>query len=242
MLCQLDFMTERGDLVYVAQVLDQTDRHKDKVDLMKQIIGLNPVLNAEERNLLSGAYKELIAVHRKGLRTLSEYVMSEDLVLSDSRKAHIDTIFAKIIKERDAACYELIKLIDEILLPATQDAQGKIFYLKLKGDYYRYVCETKAPEEYADDAEDAKTAYIAALDMAKAELQPYVPIYLGLVLNYCVFLHEVYNNREEAITLANQTVSETTPLLENNSSGSYTEAAIIMQLLRDNIALWTGEV
>jgi 14-3-3 protein epsilon len=69
----------------------------------------------------------------------------------------------------------------------------------------------------------------------------YKPTSLGLVLNYSVFLFEIVGKKDEAIELASKTFSECEGALNNNSPAGYEEAANILQLLRDNVALWTGQ-
>jgi 14-3-3 protein epsilon len=34
-----------------------------------------------------------------------------------------------------------LTVIDKYLLPKASDSETKVFFLKLKGDYYRYKCE-----------------------------------------------------------------------------------------------------
>lgn len=38
-------------------------------------------------------------------------------------------------------CQEVLTLLDSSLVPGSPDSESKIFYLKMKGDYYRYLAE-----------------------------------------------------------------------------------------------------
>ena len=227
-------MSDREQKIFMAQALDQTNRRRDMVDLMKEVIALNPVLTAEEQSLLSVAYKELIAVHRNGLRVLLE--IAADQSSSPQRLTMIETVRSRIIKDLEATCAELFSLINDTLLPAAQDAQARLFYEKMKGDYHRYICE--ACGNRPDAAALAKESYEAAVAIAKQELSPARPLYLGLMLNYTVFLYEVMNQHAEAISLANSTYEEASQVLDSNSERSYAGATEIMQLLKGNVALW----
>jgi len=40
--------------------------------------------------------------------------------------------------------YFLKDLLDSYLVPKASNAESKVFYLKMKGDYYRYLAEVAA--------------------------------------------------------------------------------------------------
>jgi 14-3-3 protein epsilon len=62
---------------------------------------------------------------------------------------------------------------------------------------------------------------------------------LGLVLNYSVFLYEIAGEKQEATELAKKTYEECGLTIKNNSSESFNEATNILQLLRENVGLWS---
>jgi len=62
---------------------------------------------------------------------------------------------------------------------------------------------------------------------------------LKLALEYSIFLNEVIHKHDEAITLAQQALDDAIARLPHLSSDVYRDAMIIMQLLRDNLTLWT---
>lgn len=83
----------------------------------------------------------------------------------------------------------------------------QVFYLKMQGDYHRYLAETANPEERESNVGNARQAYQGALDIAKQEMAPTHPIRLGLALNFSVFYYEIQDSPEDACQLA-KTVSE----------------------------------
>ncbi|KAK8867065.1 hypothetical protein M9Y10_010034 [Tritrichomonas musculus] len=230
---------DRDNALYMAQILDQTDLHDDTIELMKRVVDLNPDLNPEERNLLSAAYKNAITVHRNGLRILSAISEDKEGTATQNRINHINKIREQIVSDLEKKCNELISIITTKLLPTAQDTETRIFYEKLEADYYRYLCEATTGDVRNSYLEKAKKCYETALDIAKAELSKGKPSYLGLILNYTVFLQEIVGNKEEALNLAQNTYSECTPLVEDNSDDSLSEATMILQILRDNILLWS---
>ncbi|CAN1340843.1 14-3-3-like protein B (Fragment) [Linum perenne] len=99
-----------------------------------------------------------------------------------------------------------------------------------KGDYHRYLAEFKVGDERKAAAEDTMLSYKAAQETAAADLAPTHPIRLGLALNFSVFYFEILNQSEA--------IAEIDTLGEE----SYKDSTLIMQLLRDNLTLWTSDV
>merc|ERR1712205_173902 len=91
-----------------------------------------------------------------------------------------------------------------------------------------------------EHAGDAQAAYKQATDKA-TELAPTHPIRLGLALNYSVFLYEVQGKSGEACDLAKQAFDDAIAELDTLDEESYKDSTLIMQLLRDNLTLWTSD-
>lgn len=85
-------------------------------------------------------------------------------------------------------------------------------------------------------------AYRSANDIATAELPPTHPIRLGLALNFSVFFYEIMNSPERACSLAKQAFDDAIAELDTLSEESYKDSTLIMQLLRDNLTLWTSDM
>ena len=79
-----------------------------------------------------------------------------------------------------------------------------MFYLKMKGDYFRYLAEVATGDEKKKIVSDSQEAYQAAFDISKSEMTPTHPIRLGLALNFSVFYYEIQNSPERACLLAKQ--------------------------------------
>lgn len=214
--------SQRDDYLFMVQILDSTDRRQDMIDLMKKVIDLNPELNSEERNLLSMSYKNIIKIRRDGLRILIA-ILENDEKSTQNRIEQLEIFKTTLIDELDKYCYELIDLVDTKLLPAANTAEAKLFYEKLKGDYYRYISEAKEGDKKKEIAQKAKECYEKALEIAKADIPSYKPSYLGLILNYSVHLYEIIGQTEDAIELATKTQDEVASSIEQNSQASYAE-------------------
>merc|ERR1712129_269503 len=90
-------------------------------------------------------------------------------------------------------------------------------------------------------AESARLAYEDARKVAEKGLVVTDPIRLGLALNYSVFLYEVLSDPDNACKMARTAFEEAIAELDNVAEDSYKDSTLIMQLLRDNLTLWTSD-
>lgn len=137
-------------------------------------------------------------------------------------------------------CDGILCLLDTHLIPSSTSGESKVFYLKMKGDYHRYLADFKTGAERKEVAESTLLAYKASQDIAIAELARTHPIKLGLALNFSVFYYEILNSPDRAYTLAKQAFDEAIAELDTLGEESYKDITFIMQLLRDNLTLWTS--
>ncbi|XP_022895292.1 14-3-3-like protein [Olea europaea var. sylvestris] len=89
---------------------------------------------------------------------------------------------------------------------------------------------------------NANNLFCYLQDIANAELAPTHPIRLGLALNFSVFYYEILNSPELACNLAKQAFDEAIAELDTLGEESYKDSTLIMQLLRDNLTLWTSDM
>merc|ERR1711918_178909 len=143
--------------------------------------------------------------------------------------------------ELNAICNDILELLDQDLIPKSgSSAEASVFYMKMKADYYRYLAEFATGSVKEDHAKNAQETYKVATDKA-TELAPTHPIRLGLALNYSVFLYEVQSKSQEACDLAKQAFDDAIAELDTLDEESYKDSTLIMQLLRDNLTLWTSD-
>merc|ERR1712129_7614 len=123
----------------------------------------------------------------------------------------------------------------------SSSGESKVFYQKMKADYYRYIAEFATADAKSKAAENARLAYEEAQKVAQADLAVTHPIRLGLALNYSVFQYEVLQNPDEACKMARTAFEDAIAELDNVAEDSYKDSTLIMQLLRDNLTLWTSD-
>merc|ERR1719375_628254 len=91
-------------------------------------------------------------------------------------------------------------------------------------------------------SQDAHDAYKAASDIALAQLPPADPIRLGLALNFSVFYYEIFSSPEKACQLAKAAFDDAISRLDDIPADVAKDSSTIMQLLRDNLQLWTSNM
>ena len=233
-------MASREELVFKIKLGEQAERFEDMVNFSNELIKQNPELNNDERNLISVAYKNSIGTRRTSWRALAA-IEAKDEEKGGKHKEVIANYKKIVISELEKISNEVVKMIDTYLLPKSTPGDTKIFYLKMKGDYYRYYAEALSGEKQQQVGKLAAEAYEAATKDAESALAKTNPIRLGLALNYSVFYYEIMNNPDKAITIAKTAFDGGIADLDNLEDEVYKVSDSIMQLLRDNLTLWQSE-
>ncbi|XP_062101273.1 14-3-3-like protein B [Humulus lupulus] len=234
----------REQYVYLAKLAEQAERYEEMVQFMqKLVLGCTPAseLTVEERNLLSVAYKNVIGSLRAAWRIVSSIEQKEEGRKNEDHVVLVKDYRSKVESELSDVCASILKLMDSNLIPSAASSESKVFYLKMKGDYHRYLAEFKVGDERKSAAEDTMISYKAAQDIAATDLASTHPIRLGLALNFSVFYYEILNQSDKACSLAKLAFEEAIAELDTLGEESYKDSTLIMQLLRDNLTLWTSD-
>ncbi|KAK3830936.1 MAG: 14-3-3 protein [Linnemannia elongata] len=237
-----DSTPTREDHVYLAKLAEQAERYEEMVKNMKDVASVGKELSVEERNLLSVAYKNVIGARRASWRIVSSIEQKEESKGSEAHVAMIKTYRTKIEQELEGICNDILEVLADHLIPNAQLGESKVFYHKMKGDYYRYLAEFATGDKRKEASDKSLEAYKNASDVAITELPPTHPIRLGLALNFSVFYYEILNSPDRACHLAKQAFDDAIAELDTLSEESYKDSTLIMQLLRDNLTLWTSDM
>uniref|UniRef100_A0A6U0B1C9 14-3-3 domain-containing protein n=1 Tax=Ostreococcus mediterraneus TaxID=1486918 RepID=A0A6U0B1C9_9CHLO len=236
----------REDLVYRAKLAEQAERYEEMMDYMSEVTmkSTDEELSVEERNLLSVAFKNVVGARRASWRIVSSIETKEEAKhTKDSDKCQlIATYKANVETELTSICTRILDLLKNHLEDRCAAGESKVFYKKMKGDYWRYLAEFKGGSERKEAAEETLLAYKSAEQTAEAELAPTHPIRLGLALNFSVFYYEILNAPERACQMAKKAFDEAISELDTLGEESYKDSTLIMQLLRDNLTLWTSDM
>ncbi|KAM0961559.1 hypothetical protein ACFX13_021254 [Malus domestica] len=233
---------ERETQVYLAKLAEQAERYEEMVECMKKVAKLDLELTVEERNLLSVGYKNVIGARRASWRIMSSIEQKEESKGNEHNVKLIKGYRVKVEEELSKICDDILSIIDKHLIPSSSSGEATVFYYKMKGDYYRYLAEFKTDQDRKEAAEQSLKGYEAASATANKDLPSTHPIRLGLALNFSVFYYEIMNSPERACHLAKQAFDEAIAELDTLSEESYKDSTLIMQLLRDNLTLWTSDL
>eukprot|EP00419_Tripos_fusus_P033415 CAMPEP_0172777644 /NCGR_PEP_ID=MMETSP1074-20121228/201508_1 /TAXON_ID=2916 /ORGANISM="Ceratium fusus, Strain PA161109" /LENGTH=243 /DNA_ID=CAMNT_0013614569 /DNA_START=56 /DNA_END=787 /DNA_ORIENTATION=- len=231
----------RSKNVYFAKLAEQAERYDEMADHMEEVGKSGEDLTVEERNLLSVAYKNAVGSRRAAWRIITSVEEKEKGKGNDENASFAKEYCGKVEKELQKICDTILELLDKKLIPKTPSGESNVFYVKMKADYCRYIAEFTSGDTKQQAAQDAKTAYGDATKVAEKDLVVTHPIRLGLALNYSVFMYEVLNQPDEACKMARTAFEDAIAELDNVGEESYKDSTLIMQLLRDNLTLWTSD-
>lgn len=224
---------DRESLVLIAKTAEQCERYDEMLVCMKRVIKASPVLNFEEKNLLSVAYKNVIGARRAPFRTLASLEAK-----SEKGARHYELLKEyklRLEAEIGEICGDIFDILEKHLIPNSEDDESKVFYLKMKADYHRYFVEVNNSAEQTKLALDT---YSQAMTFANS-LSVSSPIRLGLALNFSVFYYEIKKMPEVGYELAKRTFEDALHELERLSDEDYRESATIMSLLQENLGTWS---
>jgi len=232
-------MADREELVQRAKLAEQAERYDDMAAAMKSVTEAGSELSNEERNLLSVAYKNVVGARRSSWRVISS--IEQKTEGAEKKQQMAKEYRQKVETELREICNDVLSLLDTHLIKKASNPESEVFYLKMKGDYYRYLSEVAQDEARKNDVENSKEAYLDAFKISQEKMQPTHPIRLGLALNFSVFYYEILSSPDKACELAKKAFDDAIAELDTLNEDSYKDSTLIMQLLRDNLTLWTSD-
>jgi len=229
---------EADKLTELVRLAEMAERYEDMCFFVRKLVekraAAGTKLEPDERNLVSVAYKNVVGAKRGAWRTLApEDEDGAELELLGRYRAVVE-------KELKDVCKEILDLLDQSLIPLVKGSgdEDEVFFYKMAGDYYRYLCEIDLSDE---NVESARKNYQAAWEIAVEKLSKVHPTRLGLALNFSVCYYEILKDSKQACKMAKEAFDDAIDKLDDIEDASYKDATLIMQLLRDNLTLWTSE-
>ena len=192
-------------------------------------------VSSDERNLLSVAFKNLISSKRAACRTITAIEQNPKYAkFSDDLARYKQDIESKLTGD----CQRIVDMINNHVLKRSCDGESKAFFVKMVGDYYRYIAENAKGSLLEQVKQNALKAYNEANQIT---LPPCNPIKLGLALNFSVFHYEVMKNHKAACELADRALQEALDKIDELEEDDFRDAKSIIELLKENLTLWKEE-
>jgi 14-3-3 protein epsilon len=230
----------RDEYIYLAKLYERAERFSEMVSHIISFVKLDSKLTMEERNILSAGFKNVISSKRASWRLMNSEEKKEEK--KDSKNlAYTREIKNRIEDEMREICDSIQSTLDNYLIPNSKDHENKVFYLKLKGDYYRYRGEFSVGKEFEDSVNNAEKAYKNAYEIAENHIPIQNSIRLGLALNFSVFYYEIKMLREEACQIAKNAFEEAIKIVDDLERNKAKDTLLIIQLLKENLILWNND-
>ena len=231
----------REEYIYLSKLYEKAQRYEDMISSITKFIELNPKLSKEERNILSAGYKDILLDKRENWRFLN-LMEKKELKKKSKQVIYIKEIKNHIEKEIKKIVEEMHHLIDNYLIKNCEDKESKIFYLRLKADHYRYLCEISNEKELENNLTLAEKYYKEAYDMANKELNLINNERIGLALNFALFYYEIKGNKKEGYNIAKNCFEETMKYFNDFEKFKAKDALMLIQLLKENLIFWSSEM
>ena len=229
-------MANVDEKIFLARVAEQAERFEDMVDFLEEVLVVKGgEVNPDERNLLSVAFKNLISSKRAACRTIS--AIEQNPKYSKFNGALLN-YKSQIESKLQADCQKIINIINTRVLSGGCSDEAKAFFVKMVGDYYRYIAESAKDALLEDVKNKAKAAYEQANNI---DLPACNPIKLGLALNFSVFNYEVLKDHSKACELADNALQSALDKIDELEEDDFRDAKSIIELLKENLTLWKEE-
>jgi len=211
------------------------------IDILKPYFESKPHddsdLTLEERNLLQVAYKNAVGLRRIAWRAAKKANSTQKFI---TFKQPIGDYMKKLEDECTEICKDLLGLITKHLYPkakAAGNTEAMVYFMKLQGDYFRYVAEVSEGERHTKGVDRCLKCYNEGIELAE-HLQPGDPTRLSLQLNFSIFCYEWIEEQEQALEMANQAIEEAEEHMDEIDKSKQSESQTILQFLKENVTQW----
>ena len=150
-------MSDVEQNVFLARVAEQAERFDDMVTYLENVLDVKGAdVTSDERNLISVAFKNLISSKRAACRTISAIEQNPKY---SKYNAALLAYKTKIEEQLIGDCERIIAITNDKVLSKTCDGESKAFFVKMVGDYYRYISENAKDAKLEQVKQKALEAY-----------------------------------------------------------------------------------
>lgn len=223
----------------MARVADQLERYEDAISFLKETIEYN-VDDHDERNLLFELYYEITEPIRKAINCLNEFLEDDSIGCQCYEKLLI--LKEKCLYQLQQYCQDILNIIDRKYLTQHLSDEDKVFFLRKKADYLRYLNENMPKSEKILSSQQISDLYNESLSIAKKIYICNDPEYLRVSLSYSVFLYEFIGNKYEGLSFIEDVFRKAINLYDEGciDNDPY-ESPFILKSMQENIDIWSFE-
>ena len=233
-------MNELEELSAFAKVALIAERYEDASRFIENVAKKKKDdLTKEEKNIFYNSNKFIINSKRCAIR--ATYIIEEKEKKKSYQFLPIINNFKNILEtEIIEISKNVINIINNYLLKKIITDESKVFYLKMKGDYYRYLCELYTSNDNQHYIDECEKCYKEANDMVQ-NFPWSNHIRLSLTLNFSVFYYEIKKNANQAIKMAKEAIKGAKKQLDKIKDDEDKDASMTLQTLKENILIWEKE-
>ena len=231
----------REEYIYLSKLYTKAEEYKKVLEFIEEFIKLNPKLDKEECDIVSTGFKNMISDKRSSWFTLNSMERKEKKKKKNTVK-EIKEIKSHIENELRETCNKLQEIIDKYLLPNNEEDDTIVFLLKLKADYFRYICEFAEGKEFEYNLNKAEEYYKKAFEISEKKLPIINCNRVSIGLNYAIFLYEVKKDRMAGFDVAQNIFKESMKFIDDLEKSKFRDTLLIIQLLKENIIFWNSEM
>jgi hypothetical protein len=200
-------------------------------------------ISNEDLELFNRCFKHIVGVKRNQFRKI-EALIERDTIANNTKniyllihiKNNVTTFLKKMCNRVIEICGNFLKFTEK----NPKFKKPKLFFQKMIGDQWRYLYEMTNDLEIKNKANEA---YREALISAENDkFSPTDMIYLTFFLNYSVFLHDIMEDRNEAIKKAKTTLHAALRETEEITENYQKDVILLCQTIKDNLSLWKNEM
>lgn len=255
--------------IYYAMLAEQAERYDEMCEHMRTASLIEDELNEKERTLLAVAFKQAVGARRSAWRVVCNREKHELGRGNDDTASCAKKFRLTLESEIQDKCTNILNLLSEHLIPKASSTEARVQYYKAQGDYQRYISEISDNVYRRRATQLAQQAYEEGTRIAEQAPLPVTDHYrLGLALNHAVFYYECLKSPNEACRIARKAFEDAVREIDTLEDKAHKtddiddgdpakveqerqrneknrkaaqQSTMIIQLLRDNLTLWTGD-
>jgi len=125
-------------------------------------------------------------------------------------------------------------------MKAFTDAEAKTFFMKMVGDYYRYMAEN-AKDDMRTQANEGALEHYKLATTAGKDLHACNPVKLGVALNLSTFYYENMKKKQMACYVTETALKDAMNKIDDVDDETFNDAKEIIELMKENLEAWRKE-